>query len=209
MAISTESAILKVGHVLKELPMKTQDSESLKNHFLVAMPNLREGFFAQSITYICDHSKHGAMGIVINQPIDLSLYDIFEHLNIECSDKYNRVQVMAGGPVSLNQGFVLHRSNQQRWQATVQITADVNLTSSQDILHDIATGKGPNDCLVALGYAGWGAGQLEEEIQQNSWLTTPATTDIIFNAPFAERVKLAVEAAGVNFGRLSGGAGRA
>jgi putative transcriptional regulator len=209
MAISTESAILKVGHVLKELPMKTQDSESLKNHFLVAMPNLREGFFAQSITYICDHSKHGAMGIVINQPIDLSLYDIFEHLNIECSDKYNRVQVMAGGPVSLNQGFVLHRSNQQRWQATVQITADVNLTSSQDILHDIATGKGPNDCLVALGYAGWGAGQLESEMAENSWLTLPASSHIIFDTDVEQRLPLAVKSLGIDMNLMSSEAGHA
>lgn len=208
MAIPTEPAILKLS-LSREFPMKTHGSESLKDHFLVAMPNLREGFFAQSITYICDHSEHGAMGIVINQPVDLSLYDIFEHLNIECSEKYNRIQVMAGGPVSMDQGFVLHRSSQQSWESTLEISAEISLTSSQDILYAIATGDGPKDCLVALGYAGWSAGQLESEISENSWLSLPASSHIIFDTDTEQRLPLAVKSLGIDMNLMSSEAGHA
>lgn len=193
-------------------PTRENHTESLRGHFLVAMPSLREGFFAQSITYICDHSEHGAMGLVINQAVGLTLYDIFEHLNIACSDnchRYNQVQVMAGGPVGINRGFVLHRNTEQSWDATLEITPEISLTSSQDIIFDIAADKGPEDCVVALGYAGWGGGQLESEMIENSWLTLPANSNIIFNTPPEQRLALAVKALGIDINLMSSAVGHA
>jgi len=182
---------------------------SLTGHLLIAMPNLADPNFSGTVSLICEHSESGAMGLVINHPTEITMAEVFEQMNVEGGEEQRGQLVLSGGPVSLDRGFILHSSGDGDWESSLQITDDLVLTASADIVRAMASEKPPNPALMFLGYAGWGAGQLEEEIQQNSWLTTPATTDIIFNAPFAERVKLAVEAAGVNFGRLSGGAGRA
>ena len=182
---------------------------SLSNHFLLAMPTLREGIFSQSITYICEHGVDGAMGIVINQPLELSVAEIFEHLQIKTEANSSREPVMAGGPVQIDHGFVLHRHCEAEWESSLEVTQEITLTTSRDILRAIAQGSGPSDHIIALGYAGWSAGQLEEELAQNSWLTLPADSDIIFSTPYQQRHSAAAAILGVDMNLISGQAGHA
>lgn len=187
----------------------SRSGDCLRNHFLLAMPSLEEGIFSQSITYICEHGESGAMGVVINQPLDLSLGEIFEHLDIEAGPEFNDQAVLAGGPVQIDHGFVLHRGNREDWEASLSVTDEISLTTSRDILRAIAVGKGPDDYLIALGYAGWSAGQLEQELADNSWLTLPANSDIIFATPHERRLSAAAAQLGVDMNLISGQAGHA
>lgn len=182
---------------------------SLKNHFLLAMPSLNEGIFAQSVTYICDHGPAGAMGLIINRPLDINLQEIFDHLAIKDTLDFSHLPVMAGGPVELDHGFVLHSTCQQKWQASLRVTPSLMLTTSRDILAAIAQGKGPAEYLIALGYAGWEAGQLEQEIAENSWLTLPADNDIIFSTPTQDRLAVAAARLGIDITLISSEAGHA
>jgi putative transcriptional regulator len=184
-------------------------SSCLSNHFLLAMPNLREGIFFHSITYICEHSENGAMGIIINQALELSVAEIFEHLQIKTNSSAYQEPVMAGGPVQIDHGFVLHRNCATEWESSLEVTPQITLTTSRDILKSIAEGSGPLDHLIALGYAGWSAGQLEEELAQNSWLTLPAEADIIFSTPYQQRHSAAAAILGVDMNLISGRAGHA
>jgi len=184
-------------------------SNSLRNHFLLAMPNLREGIFFQSITYICEHDVNGAMGIVINQPLELSVAEMFEHLQIKSRGVGFEVAVMAGGPVQTDHGFVLHRNTEHNWEASLDVTPEITLTTSRDILKAIAEGNGPPDHLIALGYAGWSPGQLENELAHNSWLTLPAHPEIIFSTPCQQRHSAAAAILGVDMNLISAQAGHA
>ena len=157
-----------------------RSSDCLRDHFLLAMPGLTQGIFSQSITYICEHGEAGAMGIVINQPLELSLAEIFDHLEISCADSFRDSPVMAGGPVQIDHGFVLHRHSEKSWEASLKVAEEITLTTSRDILRAIAGDSGPKEHIIALGYAGWAAGQLEHELAENSWLTLPATSELIF-----------------------------
>ncbi|MGK0440865.1 MAG: putative transcriptional regulator [Pseudohongiellaceae bacterium] len=181
---------------------------NLTGHFLIAMPSLNDSAFGNTITYICEHNEQGAMGLVINHPLQLNLDDVFAHLNIEDITTAHTDHILAGGPVQTERGFVLHeqQSNLQ-WEGTQTIADDICLTTSQDILTDIAHNKGPEHSLVALGYAGWGAGQLEEEIAQNAWLTTPADNDIIFRTPIERRASAAAAQLGIDLTLISPQAG--
>jgi len=185
------------------------NSGSLRDHFLLAMPGLDAGIFAGSITYICEHGEAGAMGLVINQPLELMLSEIFDHLDIEPIPGFRDQAVLAGGPVQIDHGFVLHRDSPRAWDSTLQVTDRLQLTTSQDILKAIAQGAGPEDFLVALGYAGWSAGQLESEIVENSWLTLPADHEVIFHTPAPKRVARAAAALGVDMNLLTVDAGHA
>lgn len=185
-----------------------KSSSSLKNHFLIAMPALNDGIFAHSITYICEHSEHGAMGIVINHPLDLSLDEIFQHLDIDNTSSHQE-RILAGGPVHMDRGFILHRSTDKRWDSTLQVSDQISLTTSQDILSAIAHDEGPRDNIVALGYAGWGEGQLEHELAENAWLTAPADSEIIFNTPIEKRASAAAAKMGVDLALISPQAGHA
>jgi len=186
-----------------------KSSDCLRDHFLLAMPGLSEGIFSQSVTYICEHGESGAMGIVINQPLDLSVAEIFEHLDIDPSNDFSTVPVMAGGPVQIDHGFVLHRNCTARWEANLKVTPEITLTTSCDILRAIANDEGPTDHLIALGYAGWAAGQLEQELSDNSWLTLPADGDIIFNTAPHLRLAAAAELLGIDMNLISAEAGHA
>jgi putative transcriptional regulator len=186
-----------------------RSSDCLRDHFLLAMPSLSEGIFSQSVTYICEHGESGAMGIVINQPLDLSVAEIFEHLQIEPESDYSDTPVMAGGPVQIDHGFVLHRNGSQSWEASLRVTPEITLTTSRDILRAIARDEGPQDHLIALGYAGWAAGQLEQELAENSWLTLPADADIIFSTPSEHRLGAAAALLGIDMNLISGEAGHA
>jgi putative transcriptional regulator len=183
--------------------------QSFKNHFLIAMPSLTDGIFARSVTYVCEHSEQGAMGLVINQPFGMPLRDVLEHLNIGDAHAHLDDPVMAGGPVQTDRGFVLHRTGEQRWESTIVITDEISLTTSRDILDSMAHAQGPRDCLVALGYAGWGAGQLEEEIAGNAWLTLPADSAIIFSVPVEQRLNAAAARLGIDMALISSEAGHA
>jgi len=182
---------------------------SLANHFLIAMPSLADPNFARSVTLICEHSEEGAMGIVINRLTDLHLRDIFEQLDIK-ADKPATAEsaVYLGGPVQNNRGFVLHEPI-GNWESTLSVTDTLGVSTSRDILEAIAHSRGPERFLVALGYAGWGAGQLEREITENSWLSAPASRDILFELQVEHRWKAAAQLMGIDLITLSGEAGHA
>ncbi len=185
----------------------TQGS-SLRNHFLVAMPSLKDPIFAHTITYICDHTADGAMGIVINHPLNLSLGEIFEQLQLPDDTEVGRQSVLSGGPVHIERGFVLHSSG-PKFESTIQISPTVSLTASRDIIAALAENRGPESALVALGYAGWGAGQLEAEIAANAWLTVPADHHIIFDTPIEQRWSAAAAKLGIDLNLISSSAGHA
>ena len=181
---------------------------SLRDHFLIAMPGLNDSSFAHTVTYICEHSDKGAMGVVINAATPMLLKEIFSQMDLEDRSDQGDQIVMSGGPVQPERGFVLH-SNEAKWQSTLEISPDVSLTASRDIITALAEGRGPKQCLIALGYAGWGEGQLEAEIAANSWLTVPADKNIIFNTPFEERWASAALALGIDVNLISSTAGHA
>ena len=182
--------------------------ESLKNHFLMAMPTLSEGFFAGSLTYICEHNEAGAMGIVVNQPLDVDLGEILEHLDIPHRPETTEHIILAGGPVRVDHGFVLHNGDSE-WDSTLQVASGISLTTSRDVLAAIGRDSGPPQHLIALGYAGWAAGQLEDELARNSWLTVPASPDILFAVPCEERLQAAGHRLGIDIRLLSSAAGHA
>lgn len=184
-------------------------SENFTNQFLIAMPNLADPNFFQSVTYICDHSEQGALGIVINHVMDLELGELLDHLKMEVSAPESRhLPLYNGGPVQVERGFVLHQPLGD-WESTLPVTDDLGLTTSRDILAAIARGEGPERVLVALGYAGWGAGQLEQEMAENAWLSCPADTRIIFELPAEQRWRAAAARLGIDLDLLAGDAGHA
>jgi putative transcriptional regulator len=181
----------------------------LTNQFLIAMPSLADPNFHRTVTFLCAHNSEGAMGIVINRPLSLSLGEIFAHMEIPLSGSdVHTMRVCQGGPVQKERGFVIHRPPGS-WDAVLPVGEDVAVATSRDILTAIASGEGPEEIVVALGYAGWGAGQLERELGENAWLSVPASTDILFEAPFEKRWEMAVQMLGVDLSRLSGDAGHA
>lgn len=186
----------------------TEGFVSLRNHFLIAMPGLQDPIFSRSLTYICDHSEEGAMGIVVNQPMEITFGDIFAQLELIDHAQLGGKPVLSGGPVNTERGFVLHKDT-GNWESTMHITPDVHLTASRDIVNAIAENNGPANALFALGYAGWSAGQLEEEIAANSWLTMPADSSIIFDVPVDERWAAAARQLGVDIHLMSATAGHA
>lgn len=187
---------------------QTSIEGSLSNHFLIAMPGLKDSLFSHSVTYICDHSENGAMGIVINHTLDMTIGEVFDQLNLNAEPECRAKPILAGGPVNAQQGFVLHRDDGQ-WNSTLRITDEICLTASRDIVEAMADNRGPAGAQFALGYAGWDAGQLEEEISANSWLTMPAESGIIFDVAIEERWGAASKQLGVDLNLISGTAGHA
>lgn len=181
---------------------------SLCDHFLIAMPSMHETTFSHSVTYICEHSSQGAMGIVINNPMPMNLRDIFTQMELPVGDTKGLEAVIAGGPVQRERGFVLHTSDTE-WHSTLKVSSELSLTASRDIIVALAEDRGPKEYLVALGYAGWDEGQLEAEIAANSWLTVPASKHIIFNTPFEQRWAAAAQVLGIDVNLISNVAGHA
>lgn len=181
---------------------------SLCDHFLIAMPSMQDTSFAHSVTYICEHSSEGAMGIVINNPMPMTLHEIFAQMELAVSENQGHQPIVAGGPVQQERGFVLHTSETE-WHSTLKVSPELSLTASRDIIAALAGGQGPKECLVALGYAGWGEGQLEAEIAANSWLTVPANKHIIFDTPFDQRWAAAAQSLGIDVNLISNVAGHA
>lgn len=181
----------------------------LNNQFLIAMPGLEDPNFFHSVTYICEHNEQGALGLVINRPLDMQLGEILQHIQLQHSEpEARRIQVHLGGPVQQDRGFVVHEPLGD-WEATLKVTDRIGITSSIDILQAIANNEGPERSLITLGYAGWGAGQLEQEMAGNAWLSGPADPDILFNRPDEERWRAAAASLGVDLDLLSGEAGHA
>jgi putative transcriptional regulator len=171
---------------------------SFKNHFLIAMPGLQDPNFQQAVTYICEHHENGAMGIVINHPISLTMKELFTHLELDIHESIDEEDpLFYGGPVQKERGFVLHSSDKS-WESTMSIAKGISLTGSKDILEDIASDNGPEHAIIALGYAGWDAGQLEAEISANSWLTVPADRQIIFETDCDQRWSSAARKLGID-----------
>jgi len=191
-----------------QLLTETCDEGSYQGQFLIATPVIGSGFFNRSLTYLCHHDADGAMGIVINQHLDLALSDLLEHLDIETVSDLSDYQVLAGGPVGTEQGFVLHRGG-PKWEGSRAVGEDLSLTTSRDILCALAVGDGPQDYLVALGYAGWGPGQLEEEVSGNSWLTVPADRRILFQVAADDKLAAAGQQLGIDIDLLTAQAGHA
>jgi len=179
---------------------------NLKNHFLIAMPDLAGDYFADMLTYICEHNEDGAMGLVVNRPSDVSILELLAQLNLAADKQWLDKPLLLGGPVSRERGFVLHGPHEASAHSA-RVTDEVYLSSALEILSDIAQGHGPNEVLIALGYAGWQGGQLEDEIARNVWLTTEANTDILFAAEFEKRLDLAAGLLGVDMRSLLAGAG--
>ncbi|WP_062263283.1 YqgE/AlgH family protein [Endozoicomonas arenosclerae] len=190
--------------------MSSETFQSLKNHFLIAMPRMADPSFAGTLTLVCEHSPGGALGIVVNRPTDLTLGEIFSQVGIEEADEcfLSPDAVYAGGPVAVERGFVLH-SGSTLWESSLNIGRGLQLTTSKDILLAMARDEGPDDSLVALGYAGWGSGQLEKELSDNAWLTCQANQQIIFETPFQGRLDAAAESLGVDLRMLSDQVGHA
>ena len=182
---------------------------SLQGHFLIAMPRMGDPNFHETVAYICKHDNDGALGIVINRPTTMTVEDIFRQLSFDARGSAQaRDPVLSGGPVQPDRGFVLHQSATP-FDSTVDPEADVKVTVSQDILEAMARGDGPKPAVVALGYAGWGAGQLESELATNAWLSAPADPAIIFVTPFEERWTAAARLLGVDIHQIANYAGHA
>ncbi len=178
-------------------------TEYLTDHFLIAMPQLNDPNFSQTVTYLCQHDAQGAMGITINRPLGIGLGELFEQLDIDTEDEaLFRQPVYSGGPVQTSRGFILH-SPASRWESTMTINPQLSLTTSSDIFEAMAAGSGPKKTFVALGYSGWGAGQLEAEIMSNAWLHTRADYSILFDTDPALRWPRAAAQLGVDINTLS------
>lgn len=179
----------------------------LNNQFIIAMPNLADPDFFHTVTYLCQHNAEGALGIVINRSAEMKLGDIFKQMKIRVTSPVaSEALVFAGGPVHQDRGFVLHTTGGD-WDATMAVSESISLTTSRDVIEAIADGKGPEQYLVALGYAGWGEGQLEQEILANAWLNTPNSKYILFDTPINKRWQAAAEQIGIDINQLTTQAG--
>lgn len=181
---------------------------SLKNHLLIAMPSLKDLNFSHSVMLLCEHNEDGAMGIVINRPLDFSTSDLLEHMEIPATNNQNVNPVFAGGPVQVDRGFVIHRAD-QLWKSSIQLEKHISITTSSDILHAIGRHEVDDEAFIALGYAGWEAGQLEQEILDNAWLTVAIDPDIIFSTSIEQRWEKAMQLIGFDASNLSNFSGHA
>ena len=179
------------------------DFDSLAGNLLLAMPGMADPFFSQTVTLICDHSPEGAMGVVINQPTEIRLAEVFEQLKFDSGDIEAKNRLIGyGGPVGRDQGFMLHADEKQDWSSSIEVTEGLRLTTSPDIVEAVSHGIGPKQWIFVLGYAGWTAGQLETELAGDSWIVTQATPELIFDTPAENLLKLAASQLGVDFSRL-------
>ncbi len=187
-----------------------QEITSFKNQMLIAMPSLRDPNFDKGVIFMCQHNHEGALGLVINHPIEMRLKRLLDQMDITVDDEsIANLPVYAGGPVQQDRGFILHSSETTQWETTVKISEQVSLTTSQDILSAIACGEGPKHFLIALGYAGWNESQLETEMTENAWLSTTYDESVIFKTPISQRWDAAAKKMGVDIRLLSSQVGHA
>jgi putative transcriptional regulator len=186
------------------------------NHFLIAMPGMGDGAFAGSVVYLCEHTEKGAVGLVINKPIDIKLKNLFEKVELSLDrEDLAESPVYFGGPVQTERGFVLHErldggeGEGGHYNSSLQIPGGLEMTTSKDVLEALSNGAGPKKILVTLGYSGWGAGQLEDEMSRNGWINVSAEPGIIFDTPVEQRYDRALQLLGISSGMLSQEAGHA
>jgi putative transcriptional regulator len=181
---------------------------SLRGYLLVAMPSQQGKFFERSVIYVCEHQPEGAVGLIINQPLEYPLDFMFEQLQIDSNDAKQKNQpLLFGGPIQPERGFVIHRPF-GHWRSSLLLSDDVTITTSNDIIRAIACNTGPSDALVALGFVAWGEGQLDQEIEEK-WLVCPYQPELLYDTPFNERWKKTAEGIGVDVNQLIGKAGHA
>ncbi|HEV2606346.1 MAG TPA: YqgE/AlgH family protein [Xanthomonadaceae bacterium] len=181
----------------------------LTNHFLIAVPAMNDPHFARGVTLLCEHNEHGAMGLLVNRPSDYRLGEILEQMDIVTDLAVIADDtVMVGGPVLPDRGFVLHDGGDE-WPSTMRVSPGLAVTTSREILAAMARGNGPRRHLVTLGYASWGAGQLEQELAENTWLTVPADDAIVFDTPIEQRWQAAARRLGIDLGQFAGYVGHA
>ena len=181
----------------------------LEHQFLIAMPGMQDPNFMRGVTLLCQHNEEGALGITINRESEYVLEDVLEQLGLECGDEgIANMPVYVGGPVHPERGFVLH-SDDRSWEATVSVGEGICVTTSRDVLEAISHGDGPRHFLVALGYAGWEPGQLEDEMRENAWLNVMATAEIIFDLPVDQRWAQSVAQLGIDVATLQPAGGHA
>ncbi|KJY81433.1 hypothetical protein TW81_18495 [Vibrio galatheae] len=186
---------------------------NLTNHFLVAMPGMKDPYFKRSVIYVCEHNEDGAMGLMINAPIDITIGKMLERVDVESTQPKLMTEslqkpVLNGGPVSEDRGFILHQPKDE-YESSIKMTDHLSVTTSKDILGVLGTEAEPNHYIVALGYAGWEPGQLESELSENSWLTVEADPDVMFDTPINERWQKAVQMLGIDVAQLSSDIGHA
>lgn len=190
----------------------SQHYESLRNHFLVASPWLQAPGFQGTVIFLCEHNEDGALGLVINRPLKLTVGEVLAQLELDGQSDTVRddleAPVCSGGPVQTERGFILHRPP-GLWQQSLAVSDGVTMTTSRDVLAGIGSGDGPDEFLMALGYSGWGEGQLEDELAGNSWLVCPADDNLIFSTPIESRYAAALRTIGVDLNQLSGSVGHA
>ena len=193
----------------RRMPRMETPTANFTHHFLIAMPNMVDPHFTRTLTYIAEHNEQGALGIIVNRPIDMTLASLFERIEVPLeAEGFAAQPVYFGGPVQTDRGFVLHRPLGE-WHSTLKVTDEIGLTSSRDVLQAIGAGGEPRDVIVTLGYAGWAAGQLEQELLDNAWLTVPADLGIVFELPPEDRLVAAMQKLGIDFTNLSDVAGHA
>ncbi len=188
---------------------------SLANQFLVAMPALDDSYFGRTVIYICEHDDDGAMGLIINKSTDIAINKVLIEMHIEDEEQgetstveLNRNHVMSGGPVQTDRGFILHNGD-NKWSSSLKLDDQINVTTSKDILANLSTKDGPEKYIMTLGYSGWTAGQLEQELADNTWLTIDADPDLLFDTPVEERWEKALKKLGVNADQLTAFSGHA
>ncbi len=184
--------------------------QSLQNYLLIASPTMEDPYFARTVTYICEHNEHGAMGLVINQPVGMKLKELVAQVDDKAKVIDEKAQdiILAGGPVSQDRGFILH-TTQPGWTSSLTMTPEVMVTTSKDIISSLGNNDAPEKSLIMLGYAGWTAGQLEEEIQTSSWLMVEADTEILFDTPIHKKWETAVQRLGIDVWQLGPDIGHA
>ena len=186
-----------------------EKTNSLQNNLLIAMPGMNDSYFDHTVTLVCQHDEQGAFGVTINRPLELTVGELLSQLEIDVDEPTISGQfALSGGPVQSEQGFVLHSSNRE-WESTLIISDNIGITSSKDILIDLAKGEGPDQFLLILGCSGWHPGQLEEEMLANTWLTCPADQNILFNMPYPHRWRGAASTLGIDVNLLTADAGHA
>ena len=179
------------------------------NHLLVALPSLQDSSFGQSVILLCQHDGDGAMGVVVNRPSEYTLGEVLQQMGIDGAGEALRAQpVMAGGPVHPERGFVVHDGD-RGWDSSIELGGGLYLTTSRDVLEAMAKGEGPARALVTLGCAGWGAGQLEQELVDDSWLMVPVQEDVLFDLPLPQRWQAAAGSIGVDLVNFAGQSGHA
>lgn len=186
----------------------TPSSFSLANHFLIAMPAMEDPFFKESVIYLCEHSADGAMGIIVNKPSPIMMDLLFDSTKTPTPERFHGQNVLMGGPVQVDRGFLVH-TPAGSWESSLMVTDDIAITTSRDIIMGLTQENEVNKAVATIGYSSWSAGQLEQELANNSWISTPADMQILFDMPYKQRYKAALQLLNIDITNLSGLVGHA